>query len=142
MNSILFSSRSDEWGTPPDLFEELDKEFHFNLDPCCTEENHMCDMYFTKDQDGLVRDWGGYTVFCNPPYSKINEWVEKCYRESLKEKTIVVLLVPARTDTKWFHRWVYHRSEIRFVRGRLRYGGAVNNSPFPSMIVIFRAGGI
>ncbi len=82
---------------------------------------------------------GGYRVFCNPPYSEISQWVQKSYEESLKPNTIVVMLIPARTDTKYFHDYIYHRSEIRFVRGRLKFGGSKNSAPFPSMIVIFRA---
>ena len=141
-HSVLFSSQSDEWSTPKEVFEELDREFHFTLDPCATAENTKCLKYYTKDQDGLKNSWGGESVFCNPPYSDINKWVEKCYRESLKPGTIVVLLIPARTDTKYFHRWIYHRAEIRFIKGRLRFGGVKNSAPFPSMVVIFRAGGM
>ena len=140
--NVLFTSNSDEWETPQEVFDELDREFHFNLDPCSTDENSKCWMHFTKEQNGLQQDWGGYTVFCNPPYSAIQEWVIKCYKESLKPGTVVVMLVPARTDTKWFQEWVYHRSEIRFLKGRLKFGDAVFNAPFPSMVVIFRAGGL
>ena len=82
---------------------------------------------------------GGETVFCNPPYSKISAWVEKAYMESLKDNTIVVMLIPARTDTRYFHDFIYHRSEVRFIRGRLKFGDAKNNAPFPSMVVIFRS---
>lgn len=79
-------------------------------------------------------------MFCNPPYgNKIKLWVEKCYRESLKENTIVVMLVPARTDTKWFHDYVYNRAEIRFIKGRLKFGNSKNSAPFPSMVVVFRS---
>ena len=85
---------------------------------------------------------GGYCVFCNPPYSEIEAWTRKAYFEAQKPNTIVVMLIPARTDTKWFHKWVYHRAEIRFVKGRLKFGAAKYNAPFPSMIVIFRSGGI
>lgn len=138
----LFSSETDEWSTPSTVFDELDREFHFTLDPCATAENTRCLKYYTAEQDGLENSWGGEIVFCNPPYSQIERWVEKCYRESLKPGTIVVLLIPARTDTKYFHRWIYHRAEIRFIKGRLRFGGAKYNAPFPSMVVIFRAGGI
>lgn len=78
-------------------------------------------------------------MFCNPPYSKAAEWVKKCYAESLKPKTTVVLLVPARTDTKWFHKYIYHRAEIRFLKGRLKFSDSQNAAPFPSMLVIFRS---
>lgn len=138
MDKILFSSKSDEWETPQDVFDSLNAEFDFDLDPCATSENHKCDRYFTQEQNGLVQNWGGCTVFCNPPYSNIARWVEKAFREGLKDKTTVVLLIPARTDTRYFHDFILHRSEIRFLRGRLKFSGAVYNAPFPSMIVIFR----
>lgn len=81
---------------------------------------------------------GGQTVFCNPPYSEISDWVEKAYRESRTDRTVVVLLIPARTDTRYFHNFIYQRAEIRFIRGRLKYSNSKYNSPFPSMVVIFR----
>lgn len=81
---------------------------------------------------------GGKTVFCNPPYSSIAKWVEKCYREGTKDNTVVVMLIPSRTDTRYFHKFIYHRAEIRFVRGRLKFGDVKNSAPFPSMVVIFR----
>jgi site-specific DNA-methyltransferase (adenine-specific) len=138
MNKALFSSKSDEWATPQYLFDELNKEFHFDIDACATDENHKCDVYYTKEQDGLKMEWGGYVVFCNPPYSKIGEWVKKAYYEGRKDNTVVVLLIPSRTDTRWFHNYILHRAEIRFISGRLKFGDAVNSAPFPSMVVIFR----
>lgn len=134
----IFSSNSDEWATPQDTFDELDREFHFTLDPCSTDENHKCDFYYTKDSDGLTKNWEGHRVFCNPPYSKIAKWTEKCYREGCKDNTVVVLLIPSRTDTKYFHNFIYNRAEIRFIKGRLRFGDSENSAPFPSMVVIFR----
>ena len=134
----LFTSRSDEWATPQSVYEPLDSEFHFTLDPCATEDNHKCEAYYTIDDNGLLQNWGGQTVFCNPPYSRIGEWVEKAYRESRKDNTIVVLLIPSRTDTKYFHNFIYQRAEIRFVRGRIKFGDSKNSAPFPSMVVIFR----
>ena len=133
----VFLHESDEWGTPKEFYEELDKEFNFNLDPCSTEENHKCPFYFTKENDGLSKNWGGYRVFCNPPYSDIAKWVEKCYWEGHKENTLVCLLIPSRTDTKYFHDFIYNRAEIRFVKGRLKFGDSKNSAPFPSMLVIF-----
>lgn len=138
MNDVMFSSKSDEWSTPQDVFDNLDAEFHFNLDPCCTHENRKCENYYTKEDNGLKHSWGGYSVFCNPPYSNIAEWVEKCYREGTKDNTTVVLLIPSRTDTKYFHNFIYNRAEIRFIKGRLKFGGHSNSAPFPSMVVIFR----
>lgn len=135
---VMFSRQKDEWSTPQDFFNELDREFGFTLDPCATDENHKCDLYYTKENDGLAQDWGGHIVFCNPPYSKVLQWAEKCYHEGQKEKTIVVLLVAARTDTKFFHEYIYNKSEIRFIRGRLKFGGSKTAAPFPSMLAIFR----
>lgn len=139
--TALFTSNSDEWYTPQDLFNHLNEEFHFNLDPCATLESAKCETYFTKEDDGLQKKWGGYRVFCNPPYSDIAKWVEKAYRETREDNTVVVMLIPARTDTKYFHNFIYQRSEIRFVKGRVKFGGKTN-APFPSMIVIFRGANI
>jgi site-specific DNA-methyltransferase (adenine-specific) len=139
MNKALFSSKNDLWSTPQDFFDRLNEEFHFTLDACALPENAKCRLFFTPDIDGLVRDWSGHTVFVNPPYGRrISQWVEKCYDESRKENTKVVMLIPSRTDTTYFHRFIYNKaSEIRFVRGRLKFGNARNGAPFPSMIVIF-----
>ena len=137
-NRALFSRKSDEWSTPEHIYNQLNAEFNFNLDPCATDENHKCEKYFTKAQDGLQNDWGGCRVFCNPPYSQIGKWVEKAYREGQKDNTLVVMLIPSRTDTRYFHDFILNRSEIRFIRGRLRFGDADQNAPFPSMVVIFR----
>lgn len=135
--AVLFRSSNDEWATPQDVFDALNDEFHFTLDPCATSENRKCEKYFTKADDGLKMNWGGYRVFCNPPYSKIATWVEKAYSESKKPGTVVVLLIPSRTDTRWFHNFIYGKAEIRFIKGRLKFGGAKYNAPFPSMIVIY-----
>ena len=142
MDRVMFSSNSDEWSTPQDVFDILDQEFRFTLDPCASESNHKCERYFTKDDDGLSMDWGGERVFCNPPYSKIADWVRKSYEETRKSGTVVALLIPSRTDTRYFHDYIYNRSEIRFIKGRLRFGESKNSAPFPSMIVIFRSAGM
>ena len=136
---VLFSSANDVWATPQDFYDKLNKEFNFNLDPCALPENAKCDKFFTPDQNGLIQDWEGYTIFCNPPYGrKISEWVEKCYNESKKKNTTIVMLIPARTDTRYFHEFIYHKAkEIRFIRGRLKFGNSKNSAPFPSMLVIF-----
>lgn len=136
------TSNSDEWATPDDLFKKLDDEFHFNLDPCASDENHKTPMYFTREQDGLKCSWGGYRVFCNPPYSQIAKWVKKAYEETTQPNTLVVLLVFSRTDTKYFHDYILHRAEIRFIKGRVKFGNAKYNAPFPSMLVIFRGPGV
>ena len=138
----LFSSKSDEWSTPQILFDELNAEFNFDLDPCSTNENHKYEKYFTLDDNGLDQNWGGHRVFCNPPYSQIDKWVEKAFRETRNDNTLVVMLIPSRTDTKYFHNYIYQRTEIRFIRGRLKFGESKNSAPFPSMIVIFRGANI
>ena len=134
----IFSNESDEWETPQGIFDQYDREFEFTLDPCASPENHKCPIYYTKDDDGLAQDWGGWRVWCNPPYSNVSEWVAKAFYETKKDNTIVVMLLPSRTDTKYFHDYIYGRSEIRFVKGRLRFNDSNVNAPFPSMIVIFR----
>jgi site-specific DNA-methyltransferase (adenine-specific) len=136
----LFSSQNPSWSTPQELFDEMDAEFGFTLDPCADDDNHKCGRYYTKEQDGLAQDWSGEVVFCNPPYGRqIGKWVEKAFREVYAGGCrTAVLLLPARTETKWFHDFIYHRAEIRFIRGRIRFDGAVYNAPFPSMVVIFR----
>lgn len=140
INKGLMSSNTDEWATPKLFFEELNKKFHFTLDPCSTEENHKCSTYFTKKDNGLEKSWGGYIVYCNPPYGKeISKWVEKAYKENQKG-TKVVLLLPARTDTKWFHNYIYKKHEIIFIKGRLKFNDGKRSAPFPSMLVIM--GGI
>lgn len=133
-----FLHNSDDWATPQKIFDELDAEFNFNLDPCASVENHKCDLFYTEADDGLSKNWGGYRVFCNPPYSQISKWVEKAFRETRNDNTIVVMLIPSRTDTRYFHDYIYQRTEIRFVKGRLKFGEATQSAPFPSMIVIFR----
>nr|DAX20122.1 MAG TPA: DNA N-6-adenine-methyltransferase [Caudoviricetes sp.] len=135
---VMFSSNTDLWATPQSFFEELNKEFQFTLDPCATAENAKCRTFYTKDDDGLKKDWGGQIVFCNPPYGmEIKKWVRKCYEESKKPNTVVVMLIPARTDTAYFHDYIYKKSEVRFIRGRLKFGDAKNSAPFPSMVVVF-----
>lgn len=140
---LFFSCKTDQWSTPQDFFDQLDNEFHFTLDPCADETNHKCEKYFTKEQDGLTQDWSGEIVFCNPPYGRqVGKWVEKCFREVYQgDCKCVVLLLFANTDTKWFHDWIYHKAEVRFIKGRLRFGGGRVNSPKPSMVVVFRKPG-
>jgi len=137
--NVMFSSENEVWATPQEFYNKLDEEFDFDLDPCAIPENAKCETFFTPEQDGLKQNWGGYSVFCNPPYGrKIKDWVEKCYQESKKPETQVVMLIPARTDTAYFHDYIYHKAkEIRFVRGRLKFGNSKNSAPFPSMVVIF-----
>lgn len=138
ITSGMMSSNTYEWATPQELFNSLDAEFHFTLDPCSTHENAKCEYHFTKEDDGLSQNWGGQRVFCNPPYGKeLPKWVKKCYDES-RVGTLVVMLIPARTDTKWFHEYIYGKAEIRFIKGRVKFGDSKNSAPFPSMLVVFR----
>ena len=133
---LMFSSKTDLWETPKDLFDKLNKEFHFALDVCATPENAKCEEFYTKEQDGLKQPWKG-TVWCNPPYGRqIGEWVRRAFLASQSGNTVVMLL-PARTDTRWFHEYIYGKAEIRFIRGRLKFGGSKNSAPFPSMVVVF-----
>ena len=137
----MFSSKSNEWETPQVFYEQLNRQFSFTLDPCCTESTAKCDKFFTADDDGLEQDWSGHRVFMNPPYGrKISKWIEKAYKEGSKVGTTVVCLIPSRTDTKYWHKHCMKASEIRFVKGRLKFGGENNNSPapFPSAVVVFR----
>lgn len=138
INEGIFSSRTDEWGTPQKLFDELNNKYHFTLDPCATDENHKCDKYYTKEQDGLKMSWGRERVYVNPPYGKeIYKWIEKCYNEN-KLGTFIVLLVPARTDTRWFHNFIYKKHKIEFIKGRLKFNDGKQSAPFPSMVVIMK----
>lgn len=135
---LMFSSRSNEWATPQAFFDALNKEFHFTLDPCCTHENAKCEKHFTAAEDGLKQSWAGETVFCNPPYGReLPLWIKKC-AESAGGGTTVVMLIPARTDTRAFHQYIYGKAEIRFIQGRLKFNDGKQPAPFPSMVVIFK----
>lgn len=139
----MFSSKTDQWATPQDFFDELNLEFHFTLDPCADKDNHKCKKYFTKEDDGLQQDWGGETVFCNPPYGRnlTGQWVKKASEEVNKPGTTVVLLLPSRTDTKWFHDYLYKKDnvELRFVKGRLKFGDGKNSAPFGSLVAVMKS---
>lgn len=139
MNNILFSSKSEEWETPQNLFDELNKEFNFTIDVASSDNNYKVKKHYTKNDNGLLQNWDNEIVWCNPPYGrKIGDWVKK----ASESKGIVVMLIPARTDTKWFHEYIYIKQnvETRFLKGRLKFGNSKNSAPFPSMIVIFRGG--
>ena len=136
-NKGVTTSNSIEWTTPQYLFDELDKEFHFTLDPCATIENTKCKKYYTKETNGLVQDWSNEIVFMNPPYgSELKHWLKKGWEEAQKG-AVVVCLIPSRTDTLYWHEYVM-RGEIRFIRGRIKFGDQNNSAPFPSAYVIFR----
>ena len=127
----------DDWETPQVLFDELDEEFHFTLDAAATVENAKCEKFFTIEEDGLTQDWSG-VVWLNPPYGRgVDKWIAKARNESLRGCTVVILTF-SRTDTRWFHDYVYHQAELRFLKGRLKFVGGKYSSPFPSMLIIFR----
>lgn len=136
MNSAVFySSKTDMWATPQDFFDALDAEFHFTLDACAVKENAKCEAYYTPEQDGLDQPWTG-RVWCNPPYGRnVGQWVKKAHDTA--SGGVVVMLLPARTDTRWFHDYIYGKTEVRFIKGRLKFGSCQNATPFPSMVVIF-----
>lgn len=133
---VMFTSKTDLWETPKVFFDELDKEFHFELDVCALPENAKCKNYFTPEIDGLKQKWCGI-CWMNPPYGReIGNWMKKAY-ESSQDGATVVCLVPSRTDTKWWHEYAM-KGEIRFIRGRLKFGNSNNSAPFPSAVVIFK----
>jgi phage N-6-adenine-methyltransferase len=151
-NALMFSKASDEWSTPQDFWNLLDAEFYFALDAAASAENAKVGGFFSIDDDALVKDWfaecHGYrtvAVWLNPPYSKCREFIGKAATEGRKGCT-VVCLVPSRTDTRWFHEHVWNVAtnsprpgvEVRFVKGRLRFGGGKDSAPFPSVVIIFR----
>ena len=130
---LMFSSKTDLWETPQELFDKYDEIYRFETDVCALPENAKCKRFFTPEMDRLKQEWSG-VCWCNPPYGRqIGKWVEK----AVKSFATVVMLLPARTDTKWFHDWCLPYGKIEFLRGRLKFGGCDNSAPFPSMIVIF-----
>lgn len=140
INKGMMSSNSNEWATPVEFFENLNKKYNFTLDPCATKENAKCIKYYTIEDNGLTKDWTGERVFCNPPYGReISNWVEKCYEENERNNTFIVMLIPARTDTSYFHKYIYNKQEIIFIKGRLKFNDGKNPAPFPSMLVIFNS---
>jgi phage N-6-adenine-methyltransferase len=164
------TSKTTEWSTPQDLFDQLNEEFRFTVDVAASAENAKCERFWTKEQNGLKQDWAYHHCWVNPPYGEpeqpckpncqkkrcaqrgyhvteyvpgIIDWVRKADTFSARFGATVVLLLPARTDTVWFHQYIYNnpRAEIRFLRGRLKFGGCKDAAPFPSMIVVFRPAG-
>ena len=137
---VHYSSKSNEWATPQYLFDKLNSEFNFTLDPCATKENAKFDKYYTVEDDGLIQDWSNDVVFMNPPYGRdIKHWIKKAYEEHMKGAT-VVCLIPSRTDTTYWHDYIFGKaSDIRFLRGRLKFGDSKNSAPFPSAIVVYES---
>jgi phage N-6-adenine-methyltransferase len=147
ISKALYSSDKEDWETPQALFDKLDKEFHFNMDVAANEHNAKCPMFFDRNDDGLKMSWAEYAppdgrravVFLNPPYGKaIGQWMAKAVKEA-QAGALVVCLVHARTDTSWFQNWVIPwASEVRFIRGRVKFGDGKQSSPFPSCLVIYQ----
>lgn len=153
--NVVFSSKksggTDEWETPREFFDMLNKRFGFTLDPCASvnETSPKCEQFYTKEDDGLSKHWVGNVVYINPPYSEVDNWIKKAYHESRKNATCV-LLIPARTDKKIFHETIMkYANEIMFVKGRLKFElngekikdkkGTTMGAPFPSMVVVFNS---
>lgn len=136
---LMFSSKTDQWSTPQEFFDKLNWRFGpFNLDPCASPHNTKCANFFTEAENGLSKDWAGFTTFVNPPYGRgIDKWIKKAFDESRKEETRVVMLIPARTDTKYWHQYVMRADEVYFLKGRLKFGDSENSAPFPSAVVVF-----
>ncbi len=138
LNPVHFSSETPEWATPQWLFDALTKEFGFTLDPCSTHQNAKCERHYTREDNGLMRSWAGESVFMNPPYGdEISAWMAKAYGEAEYHGATVVCLIPARTDTRWWHAYAM-KHEIRLIQGRLVFGDATDSAPFPSAIVVMR----
>ena len=136
--AVGFSSENTEWETPQDFYDELHKVYKFTLDPCASYTTPKCENFYTEAENGLEQSWEGHTVFMNPPYGReIKKWIQKAYEESCKTNTKVVCLIPARTDTKYWHEYCMRADRIYFVKGRLKFSGAKNACPFPSAVVVF-----
>ena len=136
---LMFSSKTGKWATPQEFFNKLDWRFGpFDLDPCADADSAKCTNFFTEADNGLTKSWEGFTSFINPPYGRgIEKWIKKAYEESRKDDTKVVMLIPARTDTKYWHNYVMKADEVHFVKGRLKFGDSENSAPFPSAVFVF-----
>ena len=137
---LMFSSKSNDWATPQSFFDKLDRIYGpFTLDAAASADNYKVANHYTEADNALSQDWSGNRVFLNPPYGRnLKDWVKKAYEEGQKNDTTVVMLIPARTDTKYWHDYVMWADEIRFVRGRIKFGDETNSAPFPSAVVVFR----
>ena len=131
-----FSAGRDDWETPMELFRRLDRFWHFDLDAAASDSNHLCADYYTKETDGLAHSWKGRRVWCNPPYGRqIADWCRKAYEDTRDGTTVVIMLIPARTDTGWYHDYIEGKAaEVKFLRGRLKFalgGGRSEQRPVP-----------
>ena len=131
---VHFSSKSDDWATPQSFYDRLNDIYNFTLDPCSDKFNAKCEKFYTEADDGLAQDWSGERVFMNPPYGRvIGDWIRKAYESN----ALVVALVPARTDTRYWHDYVMQADEVILIRGRLKFGDGSNSAPFPSAVVVW-----
>lgn len=132
------STKRHDWETPRHVFDALHSEFGFSVDVAASADNALCSRFYTEQEDGLAQSWGGEVCWMNPPYgTQIKHWVAKARRESERGATVVGL-IPARTDTRWWHEHIEGRAEVRFIKGRLRFSGATINAPFPSAVIVWR----
>jgi len=142
-DNVHFSSEDQTWTTPQEFYDKLNEEFNFSLEPCCSKESAKCEKFFTEEDDGLKQDLSNDVVFMNSPYGReIPQWIEKAHNEYLKGAT-VVCLIPSRTDTRYWHNWIFplyyeNKIEIRFLKGRLKFGNAKTSAPFPSVVIVYK----
>lgn len=137
INNGLFTSKTDQWATPQNFFDKLNAQYNFELDVCADETNHKVEKYYDEQDNGLIQPWAPYRCWMNPPYGRvIGHWMKKAYDES-QLGALVVCLVPARTDTAWWHNYAM-RGGVEFIRGRLKFGDSKNSAPFPSAVVVFK----
>jgi len=143
INTALFTSNKDDWETPQSFFDQLNSKYHFSIDLAASDSNHKCARYFTEKDDALQQDWStmGGAMWLNPPYGRhIKDWVKKAYEDSLKCDDPIVLLIPSRTDTSYWHDYIFGKAHIDFLRGRLKFevdGVSGDSAPFPSAIVTY-----
>ena len=138
IQKAMVSSNTNEWATPRKFFDNLNAEFNFTLDPCSTHENALCEKHYTIAENGLLQEWTDEIVFMNPPYGRqIHLWIKKAWEESLRGATVVCLIKPT-TDTKYWHEFIFpYAAQVRFIKGRLKFGNSNDAAPFSSAVVIF-----
>ena len=146
INKSLFTSNKECWETPQDFYDRLNTKYHFEWDLAASDNNAKCDHYFTRDDNSLEQDWGELSgnMFLNPPYGRqLKLWVKKASETQLKREQLLVMLIPARTDTSYWHDYIFNHAEIEFLRGRLKFevdGVSGDSAPFPSALVIYKGG--
>lgn len=147
INKALFTSNKEDWETPQDFYDRLNAKYHFKWDLAASDDNAKCSCYFTRDDNSLEQDWEGLSgnLFLNPPYGReLKLWVKKAATTGLKDKQNLVMLIPSRTDTSYWHDYIFNHAEIKFLRGRLKFevdGVSGDSAPFPSAVVIYTGDG-